>query len=102
MATITGSFMGRLAISAMGYYLVPGRHVSTFIGDIRANKNKTITIKNCTVDSSTKCTNRYDKHNSTYKMIGQAYYVDFVDSPGSVIVNGKKLVLADCNKKTKR
>ena len=46
---------------------------------------------------------RWDKHNSGVgKDIGQAYYVKFMDSMGSVKVNGSKLTLADCNKNTTR
>jgi hypothetical protein len=100
MATVSGSRLARIAIAAAGYYKVPGRHVGTFIGDIRTTK--TVKITNCTVDSQSKCTNRWDKHNSTYKYIGQAYYVKFIDSQGKLTVDGKSLTLADCNKYTKR
>ena len=89
-----------MALEAAGYFKVPGRHVSTFIGDIRATG--TVKITNCTVDSASKCTNRWDKHNATYTYIGQAYYVFKLDSAGSVTVNGNKLVLADCSTYTKR
>ena len=100
MATVDGSRLGKLFLSLGGYYKVPGRHVSTFIGDIRAAGN--VKITNCTVDSTSKCTNRWDKHNATYTYIGQAYYVFKLDSAGSVTVNGNKLVLADCSTDTKR
>lgn len=70
------------------------------IGNIRATG--TVTLTGCSVDANTKCTNRHDKHNNTYNFIGQAYIVKFVDSEGSVTVDGKKLTLADCNKNTKR
>ena len=100
MATVTGSTLGRAAIKAAGYYLVPGRHVSTFIGDIRASK--TVKVTNCTVDSATKCTNRWDKHNSTYNYIGQAYFVQFLDTTGKVLINSKQIILADCNQYTSR
>lgn len=99
MATTSGSLAARLGIALLGYYKVPGRHVSTLIGNIRATG--TVTLTGCTVDANTKCTKRYDKHNSTYLYIGQAYIVKFVDSEGSVTVDGKKLTLADCNKNTK-
>lgn len=99
MATTSGSLLARLGIAALGYYKVPGRHVSTLIGNIRATG--TVTMTGCTVDANTKCTKRHDKHNSTYNYIGQAYIVKFVDSEGSVTVDNKKLTLADCNKNTK-
>jgi len=99
MATTSGSLLARLGIAALGYYKVPGRHVSTLIGNIRATG--TVTMKGCTVDANTKCTKRHDKHNSTYQYIGQAYIVKFVDSEGSVTVDDKKLTLADCNKNTR-
>ena len=100
MATVDGSFAAQLGIALLGYYKVPGRHVSTMIGNIRATG--TVTLTGCSVDANTKCTNRHDKHNNTYNFIGQAYIVKFVDSEGSVTVDGKKLTLADCNKNTKR
>jgi hypothetical protein len=100
MATVTGSTLGKAAIKAAGYYLVPGRHVSTFIGDIRVNGN-TVKVSGCTVENS-KCTWTNNKHNGTYTSIGQAYYVEFLDKIGTVSVDGKKLVLADCNKYTTR
>jgi len=93
-ATIEGSTLAKIAIKSLGYYEVPGRHVSTFIGDIRAAG--TVKISNCTVDSASKCTKTYDKHNSTYTYIGQAYFVKFLDSQGTVTVNGKALTLNDC------
>ena len=98
MATIDGSTLAKLGIAALGYYKVPGRHVSTMIGNIRATG--TVTLTGCSVDANTKCTNRHDKHNNTYNFIGQAYIVKFVDSEGSVTVDGTKLTLADCNKNT--
>ena len=97
--------VGKLAISSaksMGYYLVPGRHVSTLIGDIRTIGGETIRISNCTVDASTKCTAEQYKHNSTFPYIGQAYFIKFSDEEGQVIVEGKTLTLADGNKKTSR
>lgn len=99
MATVDGSGLAKLGIAALGYYKVPGRHVSTMIGNIRATG--TVTLTGCSVDSNSKCTNRHDKHNSTYNYIGQAYIVKYVDSEGTVTVDGKKLTLADCNKYTK-
>lgn len=99
MATIDGSGLAQVGIALLGYYKVPGRHVSTMIGNIRATG--TVTLTGCSVDANTKCTNRHDKHNSTYNYIGQAYIVKFVDSEGSVTVDSKKLTLADCKKNTK-
>ena len=103
-ATIQGQgLLGSLAaatLKGLGYYLVPGRHVSTLIGNIRATG--TVTLTGCGVDSDTKCEKRHDKHNTTYNYIGQAYIVKFLDSEGSVTVDGTKLTLADCNKNTKR
>lgn len=96
-------FFGSLAaitLEGFGYYIVPGRHVSTVIGNIRATG--TVTLTGCTVDANTQCTKRHDKHNSTYHYIGQAYIVKFLDSEGSVTVDGNKLTLADCNKNTTR
>ena len=96
-------FLGSLAASALqglGYYLVPGRHVSTMIGNIRATG--TVTMTNCGVDAASRCTNRHDKHNATYNYIGQAYIVKFLDSEGTVTIDGTKLTLADCNKNTNR
>lgn len=109
-ATIEGDFLVQVGIAALGYYLVPGRHVSTFIGNIRATG--AITITNCKVDSASKCTNRWDTHQwrkqtggswlrptyTYYKWdyIGQAYYVEFLDSKGSVTVDGTALTLGDC------
>lgn len=87
------------AKAVTGLFLIPGRHVSTFIGDIRAGG--TVTISECDV-TNTKCTNRYDKHNDTIESIGQAYYVKYLDNPGKVTVDNKELVLADCNRNTRR
>ncbi|MBO5226311.1 MAG: FimB/Mfa2 family fimbrial subunit [Parabacteroides sp.] len=87
-------------VSATGLYLIPGRHVSTFIGDIRAGG--TITLTNCKVDEESQCTNRWDKHNDTYNYIGQCYYVKFLDEEGTVTVDGNNLTLADCNRNTTR
>lgn len=96
---LSGAFAAGI-LQAAGYYLVPGRHVSTLVGNIRATG--TVTLTGCTVDANTKCTKRHDKHNSTYNYIGQAYIVKFLDSEGSVTVDGNKLTLADCNRNTKR
>ena len=97
--------IGKAAIATakgLGYYLVPGRHVSTFVGDIRTYDGETITLSNCTVDSATKCTAEHNKHNNSFPYIGQAYYIQFSDNEGSVVVNGTTLKLADGNKNTNR
>lgn len=103
MATIKGKgLFGSIAAGVLqgaGYYKVPGRHVSTLIGNIRATG--TVTLTGCSVDANTKCPHRHDKHNSTYNYIGQAYIVKFLDNEGSVTVDGSKLTLADCNKNTR-
>lgn len=99
-ATVDASSFIKFGVWALGYYLVPGRHVSKMIGNIRATG--TVKLTGCTVDGDSKCTDRWDKHNNTYDYIGQAYIVKFVDSEGTVTVDGKKLTLADCNKNTKR
>lgn len=104
-ATIVGNDLAKLGIAVLKYYLVPGRHVSTMIGNIRATG--AVTLTNCKVDSNSKCTNRWDKHQwrvyknwkytyYTYDYIGQAYYVEFLDSKGSVTVDGTALTLGDC------
>ena len=109
-ATIDGDSTAQLGIAVLGYYLVPGRHVSTFIGNIRATG--IININNCSVDNDSRCTNRWDKHQwkektggswlrptyttYTYDYIGQAYIVKFVDNEGTVKVNGTSLTIADC------
>lgn len=106
-ASIKGSgilgYIVVLAVKGYGYFLVPGRHVSTFIGDIRTSDGEgdIITISNCNV-VNTNCTQRYDKHNNTYTSIGQAYYVFMMDTEGSVSIDGNKLTLANCNKNTQR
>jgi hypothetical protein len=97
--------LGKMAVATakgLGFYLVPGRHVSTMIGDIRTINGETITISGCTVDSATKCTAEYNKHNNSFPYIGQAYYIQFDDTEGTVTVDGQKLTLADGNKHTNR
>ena len=105
-ADITGSgFLGQIgaaAVKGLGYFLVPGRHVSTLVGDIRTFKGETITITGCTVDENTRCIQDYHKHSDAYPYIGQAYYIQFSDTKGKVIVDGKSLTLADCNRNTRR
>ena len=95
--------MGAIAAAkGLGFYKVPGRHVSTMIGDIRTHNGETITITNCTVDAATKCTAEEYNHNSLVPYIGQAYYIQFGDTKGTVLVDGYSLTLADGNKNTNR
>lgn len=74
-------------------YTVYGRHVGQFIGDIRTSESEKdkIVLTNCTVDSNTKCTNRWDKH-SKCNMIGRVYYVTLLDSKGTVTLDGKSIL----------
>lgn len=93
-----------IGVSLLGYYVVPGRHVSTLIGDIRTtdSEKETIRITDCTVDSSTKCVNRHDRHNNKCGIVGRAYFLEFKDSEGSVYFNGTKLTLMNCKKSQDR
>lgn len=113
-ATIDASWLIKTGVKASGYYLVPGRHVSTLIGNIRVTG--TISINNSGADSASKCTKRYDTHqwrvktggsswNPTYTYykydyIGQAYYVKFLDSEGTVTVDGTSITIGDCKTST--
>ena len=80
--------------------------MSTFIGDIRTIDGETIQINNCKVDSKTKCTRRWDKYcwttvskvHKTYPYIGSCYYVAFMDTIGTVFVDGNRINLHDCRK----
>lgn len=105
-ASITGvGVLGSLAAAtaeSMGYFLVPGRHVSTLIGDIRTMNGETIKITGCTVDKETVCTPRMFYHSNKARFIGQAYFIDFMDTEGKVIVDGHTLTLADGNRNTIR
>jgi hypothetical protein len=93
-------------LNVLGYYHVPGRHVSTFIGDIRTIDGETIKINNCRVDSKTKCTRRWDKYcwktvgnvHKTYPYLGSCYYVAFMDTIGNVFVDGNRINLHDCRR----
>lgn len=74
---------------------IPGRHVGQFIGDIRTSDSQKDIIKliNCTVDSNTKCTQRWDQHNKC-SMIGRVYYLNVlgiinIDKKGTVTLDGK-------------
>lgn len=105
-ASITGvGVLGSLAAAtaeSMGYFLVPGRHVSTLIGDIRTMNGETIKITGCTVDKETVCTPRMFYHSNKARFIGQAYFIDFMDTEGKVVVDGHTLTLADGNRNTTR
>jgi hypothetical protein len=105
-AKITGvGILGSLAAAtaeSMGYFLVPGRHVSTLIGDIRTMNGETIKITGCTVDKEAVCTPRMFYHSNKARFIGQAYFIDFMDTEGKVIVDGHTLTLADGNRNTIR
>lgn len=100
-ATISNCHVKGTTIYAFGqndqkaYYVVtiPGRHVGTFIGDIRTSDydNDKIVLTNCTVDSNTRCTKRWDKH-SQCNMIGKVYYVTLLDSKGTVTLDGKSII----------
>lgn len=93
-------------LSIIGYYFVPGRHVSTFIGDVRTLAGESINITNCKVDSRTRCTRRWDKYcwttltgtHKTFPYIGSCYYVAFMDKIGTVFVDGERINLHDCRK----
>lgn len=99
-ATISNCHVKGTTINAFGqndqkaYYVItiPGRHVGQFIGDIRTSDDEKdkIVLTNCTVDSNTKCTNRWDKH-SKCNMIGKVYYVTLLDSKGTVTLDGKSI-----------
>ena len=98
MATMLAPEWGRELIDKYGYYKVPGRHASTFIGDIRATG--VINIKNCTADKEARCIRQYNCHSSRYPHIGQCYIVKFEDKEGSVTIDGEYVMIADCNKWT--
>ncbi len=74
-------------------YTVYGRHVGQFIGDIRTSDSEKdkIVLTNCTVDSNTKCTKRWDKH-SKCNMIGCVYSLPLLDSKGTVTLDGKSIL----------
>ena len=91
-----------LAFILRNYYTVPGRHVSTFIGDVRTTDGGTITMTNISVDSNTKCTNRWDKHNNKCETIGRAYFLYLKDDEGTVKYNGTKLTLQNCKNNQNR
>ena len=93
-----------LAFLLLNYYTVPGRHVGTFIGDIRTTTvgGGTITMTNISVDSNTKCINRWDKHNNKCETVGRAYFLYLKDEEGTVKYNGTKLKLQNCTNNQNR
>ena len=93
-----------LAYILIKYYTVPGRHVGTFIGDIRTTTSGggTITMTNISVDSNTKCTKRWDKHNNKCETVGRAYFLYFKDDEGTVKYNETKLKLQNCQNNQNR
>lgn len=106
-AEITPTYIASV-LGLLGYYHVPGRHVSTFIGDIRTVNAEIIKLSDCEVDTKTVCTNRWDKfcwtnlvgkHN-TYPYLGSCYFVAFLDREGSLYVDGKRIDLADCRRQS--
>jgi hypothetical protein len=97
--------LGSLAASTadrLGYFLVPGRHVSPLIGDVRTYRGETVRITGCTADDATTCYPRLYQHSTNAPDIGQAYYIKFMDTEGTVIVDGHTLTLADGNRNTQR
>lgn len=100
-ATISNCHVKGTTIYAFGqndknyiFVKIPGRHVGAFIGDIRTSDSDgdTILMNDCTVDSNTKCTSRWDKY-SNCNIIGQAYYVKLAgDSKGTVKFNGSSIL----------
>ena len=73
-------------------YTVYGRHIGQFIGDIRTSDDEKdkIVLTNCSVDSNTKCTKRWDKHGKC-NMIGCVYSLPLLDSKGTVTLDGKSI-----------
>lgn len=78
--------------SLLYIYTVYGRHVGQFIGDIRTSDDEKdkIVLTNCSVDSNTKCTKRWDKHGKC-NMIGCVYSLPLLDSKGTVTLDGKSI-----------
>lgn len=101
-ANMSGSgWTGKLAVAALkaaNYYKVPGRHVGTFIGDIRttASDGGTITMTNIQVDSNTQCLHHSHTHNNKCATIGRVYFLAYGDEEGTVNYNGTKLELMNC------
>ena len=99
-ATLSGSTIAVSGINLLGGFVVPGRHVSALIGDIRTGKSGAgfaVTISNCTVGSDVNVTPTWDKHSSNAPFIGQCYYIYSVDnSSGSVTVDGNSQSIKHC------
>ena len=99
-ATLSGSPIAVGGINLLGGFVVPGRHVSALIGDIRTGKSGAgfaVTISNCTVGSDVNVTPTWDKHSSNAPFIGQCYYIYSVDnSSGSVTVDGNSQSIKHC------
>lgn len=100
-AELSGDWAAVLGINALGGFTVPGRHVSTLIGDIRTGNSSSsfnITISRCSADAETESMmSSWDKHASNAKFIGQCYYVYSADkSEGSVTVDGSSLSINHC------
>ena len=88
-AELSGDWAAVLGINLAGGFTVPGRHVSTLIGDIRTGNGSSsfnITISRCSADAETeRMISSWDKHASNAQFIGQCYYVYSKDkSEGSV------------------
>ena len=100
-AELSGDWAAVLAIKAAGGFTVPGRHVSTLIGDIRIGNSSSsfnITISGCSADAETESMiSSWDKHASNAQFIGQCYYVYSADkSEGSVTVDGSSMSINHC------
>ena len=99
-ASLSGSTAAIVGIGALGGFLVPGRHVSALVGDIRTGNSATgfaVTISNCTIGSGVTITPTWDKHSSDASYIGQCYYVYSKDnSGGSVTVDGNSQSIKHC------
>lgn len=98
-ATLSGNWLLVALAQRLGLYKVPGRHVGTFIGDVRttASGGGTITMTHIYVDEDTKCTNKWYKHNNKCETVGLAYYLNYSDDEGTVNYNGTKLTLMNCS-----
>jgi len=111
-ADIKGSgflgYIGAGLVQSGGYFVVPGRHVGTFIGDICTSTTEgettadNITMINCTVDDETTCTNDSHFHNNICGIVGLAYYVFMKDEQGIVKFDNTELILMNCNRKQVR
>lgn len=100
-AELSGDWAAVLGINALGGFTVPGRHVSTLIGDIRTGNGSSsfnITISGCSADAETESMmSSWDKHASNANFIGQCYYVYSKDkSEGSVTVDGSSMSINHC------